>query len=247
MGIVFVTGGTRGIGQAIAQAFAAEGHTVLVGGRNASENSAFPVLTGDIRDPAVVDGLISRIVQEYGALDVLVNNAGGSPAANTATVSPRFSESIIRLNLMAPLYLAQRANAQMQQQPNGGVILNICSVAGLRGSPTVAAYGAAKAGLLQLTKTFAIEFAPKVRVNAVTPGLIQTAQTGAAQTDAQSDHYAEADAIARTVPLGRFGTPLDVAQACVFLASDKAAYISGANLVLDGGGEWPAFLRKEST
>lgn len=239
MSIVFVTGGTRGIGRAIADAFAAEGHTVLVGGRSATDSSPHRVLPGDIRDPAVVDRLIAEIVREFGALDVLVNNAGGSPAADTATVSPRFSESIIRLNLIAPLYVAQRANAQMQQQATGGVILNICSVAGLRGSPTVAAYGAAKAGLIQLTRTQAIEFAPKVRVNAVTPGLIASERA--------EDHYAEADAIARTVPLGRFGTGADVAGACVFLASDHAAYITGANLVLDGGGEWPAFLRKEST
>jgi len=246
MSIVFVTGGTRGIGRAIADAFAAEGHTVLVGGRSATDSSAHRVLPGDIRDPAVVDRLIAQLVQEYGALDVLVNNAGGSPAADTATVSPRFSESIIRLNLIAPLYVAQRANAQMQQQATGGVILNICSVAGLRGSPTVAAYGAAKAGLIQLTRTQAIEFAPKVRVNAVTPGLIASAQAADPAADPAADHYAEADAIARTVPLGRFGTAADVARACVFLASDHAAYITGANLVLDGGGEWPAFLRKES-
>jgi NAD(P)-dependent dehydrogenase (short-subunit alcohol dehydrogenase family) len=123
----------------------------------------------------------------------------------------------------------------MQGQPKGGVILNICSVSGLRGSPTTAAYGAAKAGLLNLTRTLAIEWAPRVRVNAVTPGLVDTGEA--------ASHYPDPAAIAATVPLGRFGAPSDVASACLFLASTEASYISGANLVVDGGGEWPGFLR----
>ena len=188
-----------------------------------------------MRDPDQVDAIVAGIVADHGRLDVLVNNAGGSPPADTATASPRFTEAILRLNLTAPLILSQRANAQMQQQDSGGVIVNICSVSGLRGSPTTAAYGAAKAGLLNLTKTLAIEWAPKVRVCAVTPGLIWTEQS--------EGHYPDPDAIAATVPAGRFGTPEDVAAACVFFASDAASYASGTNLVLDGGGEWPAFLR----
>jgi NAD(P)-dependent dehydrogenase (short-subunit alcohol dehydrogenase family) len=114
----------------------------------------------------------------------------------------------------------------------------VASVSGLRPSPGTAAYGAAKAGLLSLTQTLAIEWAPKVRVNAVSAGLVATEDS--------LDHYGGADGLERvaaTVPNGRFGTPADVADAVVFLASPLSSYATGTNLVLHGGGEWPAFLR----
>jgi NAD(P)-dependent dehydrogenase (short-subunit alcohol dehydrogenase family) len=167
-----------------------------------------------------------------------VNNAGGSPSADAADASPRFSEAIIRLNLLAPLHVAQAANRVMQQQAGGGSIVNVASVSALRPSPGTAAYGAAKAGLLSLTQSLAVEWAPKVRVNAVSAGLVAT--------DDSLDHYGGTDGLARvaaTVPSGRFATPGDVADAVVFLASPLSAYATGANLVLHGGGEWPAFLR----
>jgi NAD(P)-dependent dehydrogenase (short-subunit alcohol dehydrogenase family) len=233
--VVLVTGGTRGIGLAIAQAFAAQGDTVVVSARKAPETGAPPFFAADVRDPAQAQSLIEAVVAAHGRLDVLVNNAGGSPPADSATVSPRFSESILRLNLLAPLILGQAANAVMQRQATGGVIVNVASVSGTRPSPTTAAYGAAKAGLLNLTRTTAVEWAPKVRVVAVTPGLIATPEAAA--------HYPQAAAMAATVPLGRFGTPDEVAAAVRWLASPEAAYVSGASLVLDGGGEWPAFLR----
>jgi NAD(P)-dependent dehydrogenase (short-subunit alcohol dehydrogenase family) len=157
---------------------------------------------------------------------------------DAAEASPRFSEAIIRLNLLAPLHVAQAANRVMQQQEGGGSIVNVASVSALRPSPGTAAYGAAKAGLLNLTQTLAIEWAPKVRVNAVSAGLVAT--------DDSLDHYGGEAGLARvagTVPLGRFGTPGEVADAVAFLASPLASYASGANLVLHGGGEWPAFLR----
>ncbi|MGZ4796552.1 MAG: SDR family oxidoreductase, partial [Acidimicrobiia bacterium] len=140
-------------------------------------------------------------------------------------------------NLLAPLVCAQRANAVMQDQPEGGAIVNIASVSGLRPSPGTAAYGAAKAGLLNLTQTLAVDYAPKVRVNAVSAGLIRTEQSHL--------HYGDEAGIAAvgaTVPLGRMGSPTDVARACLFLASPLAAYVSGANLVVHGGGERPAYL-----
>jgi len=232
--IVFVTGGTRGIGRGIAQAFTALGDTVIVGGRREPADDTYAFAQGDIRDPEQAKQIVDGIVSQHGRIDVLVNNAGGSPPADSATASPRFTEAILRLNLTAPFVLSQAANAHMQAA-EGGVILNICSVSGMRGSPTTAAYGAAKAGLLNLTKTLAIEWAPKVRVCAITPGLVWTEQSG--------DHYPDPDAISATVPAGRFGTPEDIAGAAVFLASDAASYATGSNLVLDGGGEWPAFLR----
>ena len=144
---------------------------------------------------------------------------------------------IINLNLLAPLYFAQRANAVMQGQASGGVIINIASVSGTRPSPGTAAYGAAKAGLLNLTQSLAVEWAPKVRVNAVVAGLIRTEQAHL--------HYGDEAGIARvasTVPLGRLGEPRDVADACALLASPLASYVSGASLLVHGGGERPAFL-----
>ncbi|HEY8086257.1 MAG TPA: SDR family oxidoreductase, partial [Polyangiaceae bacterium] len=168
---------------------------------------------------------------------ILVNNAGGSPPAEAATASPRFSAAIVALNLLGPLYLAQRANAVMQKQDSGGVIVNVASVSGMRPSPGTAAYGAAKAGLLHLTQTLAVEWAPRVRVNAVTPGLVRTEQSHL--------HYGDEAgiaAVAATVPLGTLADPKDVAEACFFLASPEARYVSGANLVVHGGGERPAFL-----
>ena len=248
--VVLVTGGARGIGRGIAEAFLAAGADVMVCGRTVPADDALPTaddssgasrragfVEADLRDPDQATAAVDATVERIGRLDVLVNNAGGSPGADAATASPRFSASIINLNLLAPLYCAQAANAVMQTQPDGGSIVNIASVSGLRPSPGTAAYGAAKAGLLNLTQSLAIEWAPKVRVNAVSAGLVAT--------EAADDHYGGIDgmaAVAATVPLGRFGTPDDIAGICLFLASPLAAYVTGANLVAHGGGERPAFL-----
>ena len=174
----------------------------------------------------------------HGRLDVLVNNAGGSPPADAATASPRFSASIIDLNLTAPLNFSQKANAIMQEQDTGGCIINIGSVSGMRPSPETAAYGAAKAGLMNLTTSLAVEWAPKVRVNAMAIGPILTEKAAM--------HFGEGqirEAVERTVPMGRMATPRDVADVCLFLASPLASYVTGASVLLHGGGEWPAFLR----
>lgn len=237
--VALVTGGTKGIGAGIAERLAAAGATVVVCGRSEpAQATTHQFAACDVREPEQVDALIESIVAEHGRLDIAVNNAGGSPSSEAATASPRFSEAIIRLNLMAPLHVAQAANRVMQGQASGGAIVNIASVSGLRPSPGTAAYGAAKAGLLSLTQTLAIEWAPKVRVNAVSAGLVAT--------DDSLEHYGGEEGLARvaaTVPAGRFGTPADVADAVVFLASPLAAYVTGSNLLLHGGGEWPAFLR----
>jgi NAD(P)-dependent dehydrogenase (short-subunit alcohol dehydrogenase family) len=195
------------------------------------------VVIADIRDPDDVTRLVAQVHERHGRLDVLVNNAGGSPPADSSTASPRFSEAIVRLNLLAPLWLAQAANAIMQRQDSGGVIVNIASVSGLRPSPNTVAYGAAKAGLINMTETLAVEWAPKVRVNTVTPGYIETEQAPLFYGD-----EAGIARVAATVPMGRLGTPLDVAAACLFLASPLAAYVSGANLLVHGGGEAPRYL-----
>ena len=157
-----------------------------------------------------------------------------------ADASPRFVEAVVGLNLLAPLWCAQSAHKVMAVQEDGGSIVNVASVSGLRPSPGASAYGAAKAGLINLTTTLALEWAPLVRVNCVTAGLLDTG--------AGDDYYGGPgglERVAATVPLGRMGTPEDVAQACLFLASPAASYVSGANLVLHGGGEWPAYLRAQ--
>ena len=247
--VVIVTGGGRGIGRGISERFLAAGADVMVCGRTALSGAALPEATdgsgtvrraafvpADLRDADQARALVDAAVDRFGRLDVLVNNAGGSPTADAATASPRFSASIVNLNLLAPLYCAQAANSVMQTQEDGGSIVNIASVSGLRPSPGTAAYGAAKAGLLNLTQSLAVEWAPKVRVNALSAGLVAT--------EAADDHYggtAGMAKVAATVPLGRFGTPGDMAGICLFLASPLAAYVSGANLVAHGGGERPAF------
>jgi NAD(P)-dependent dehydrogenase (short-subunit alcohol dehydrogenase family) len=242
--VVVVTGGARGIGRAIAERFLEDGASVVVCGRTAPKEAVGEAVyvQADVREPDAAEKVVGFAIERFGRVDVLVNNAGGSPYADAATASPRFSTAIVALNLLAPLYLAQRANAVMQGQEEGGVIVNVASVSGTRPSPGTAAYGAAKAGLLNLTQSLAVEWAPKVRVNAVTPGLVHTEQSHL--------HYGDAAGIAAvgaTVPLGRMAEPRDVAEACFFLASSASRYVTGANLLVHGGGERPAFLAAART
>jgi NAD(P)-dependent dehydrogenase (short-subunit alcohol dehydrogenase family) len=241
--VAIVTGGGRGVGRGISERFLDAGAQVVVASRKRPE--ALPVRAGreasfvecDVREPDSIERAVAAVAGRFGRLDVLVNNAGGSPYSEAATASPRFSESIVRLNLLAPLWMAQRANAVMQGQPEGGSIVNVASVSAIRPSPGTAAYAAAKAGLLALTQTLAVEWAPKVRVNAVTAGLIRTEQAHL--------HYGDEAGIAAigaTIPLGRMGEPRDVGDVCLFLASPLARYVSGASVLAHGGGERPAFL-----
>jgi len=241
--VAIVTGGGRGVGRGISERLLEAGAEVLICGRKRPET--LPAAGGrqaifaeaDVRELEAIARVVALAGERFGRLDVLVNNAGGSPAAPAATASPRFSEKIIHLNLVAPLHFAQQANAVMQGQPEGGSIVNVASVSGARPSPGTAAYGAAKAGLLSLTQTLAVEWAPKVRVNAVTAGMIET--------ELAHLHYGVGEARARvaaSIPLGRLGTPRDVGDVCVFLASPLASYVSGASILMHGGGERPAFL-----
>jgi NAD(P)-dependent dehydrogenase (short-subunit alcohol dehydrogenase family) len=236
---VIVTGGCRGIGLGIAQRFAEAGAHVLVCCRHEPESlpAGIAFLAADVREPERVDALVTECTARFGRVDVLVNNAGGSPPADSATSSPRFTTGIIGLNLTAPIVCAQKANAVMQVQEHGGSIVNIASVSGVRPSPNTLAYGAAKAGLLNATKTMAVEFAPKVRVNAVVVGLVVTEQAHLFYGD-----EAGIAAVGATVPLGRMADPTDVADVCLFLASRLARYVSGAEVLVHGGGERPAYM-----
>ena len=240
--VVVITGGTKGIGRVLVERFLGWGAEVVTCGRTepdelpAVDGRIASFVTADVRDPDQAAAVVDAAVQRHGRIDVAINNAGGAPEAPAATASPRFSESIIRLNLLAPLHIAQRANHHMQAG-DGGVIVNIASVSATRPSPGTAAYGAAKAGVVSLPSSLAVEWAPKVRVVGVIAGMIATEQAEL--------HYGDAEAQARvaaTVPAGRLGLPEDLAQACRWLSSPLASYVSGSSVWVHGGGERPAFL-----
>jgi len=240
---VIVTGGGKGIGKGISESFLAAGANVLICGRSEPEelprsgDNIALFIACDVRDFEQIEACVNYAVEQFGRLDVLVNNAGGAPHADAATVSPRFSESIIRLNLIAPLNFSQAANRVMQEQDSGGSIINIASVSTIRPSPGTAAYGAAKAGLVNLGTSLAVEWAPKVRMNAIVVGLTETEQSHL--------HYGDEAGIAAvgaTIPLGRMAVPADIGNACLFLASPMSSYVSGTNFAVHGGGEKPAFL-----
>ncbi|MET7398740.1 SDR family oxidoreductase [Dactylosporangium sp. NPDC005572] len=233
-----VTGGTRGIGRGIADRLLAAGYQVLVCGRRTPDDlpPGMVFMAADVREPTEAQALVSAAVSHFGGLDLVVNNAGGSPSVPAATVSPNLVTAVVRLNLLAPFFVAQAANAVMQHQPDGGLIINIGSVSAMRPAPGTAAYAAAKGGLEVLTRALALEWAPKVRVNLVTAGVVRT--------DDNVAHYGDEEAlaaVAATVPLGRMATPDDVADAVLLLASPLAGYMTGAGLLLDGGGQLPRY------
>ncbi len=236
--VVLVTGGARGLGRGLTIAFAETEATVVVCGRDEPAPGAVPAtwVRCDVRDPTSVEALFAEIKKRWGKIDVAVNNAGGTPYAPAATMSPRLAERVIALNLLGPLYVAQQANAFMQDQPEGGVILNIGSAAAIRPAPGAAPYNAAKAGLLALTRSLALEWAPRVRVNCVSVGLVRTESVNATYGE-------DLAAVESTIPMGRLAEPADVAAACLWLASPAAAYLTGTEVLVDGGGEEPSFLR----
>ncbi len=241
--VVLVTGGTRGIGAAIANGFLAAGDTVVVCGRREPEElpsaagRSAEYVAADLREAEGAVAAVESVIDAHGRIDLLVNNAGGSTPGPAATLPARSAAAVVDLNLLGPFYASQRANAAMQEQDEGGAIINIGSSSEARPAPGTALYAAAKSGLLGLTRALAVEWGPKVRVNQVTPGPVET--PGSAR------HYGGEEALAAAgsvIPLGRMATPEDVAAACLLLASDQARYLSGAELRVDGGGEKPGWL-----
>jgi NAD(P)-dependent dehydrogenase (short-subunit alcohol dehydrogenase family) len=245
--VVLVTGGAGHIGRAICQGFLNEGAQVVACGRRSpeerigdgSEKAEF--FPADLRDPDASKSLVDFALERFGRIDILINNAGGSPPVDAASASPRLTEKIVALNLVAPLVLSQQAHGALSVNDSPGCIVNIASVSGVRPSPGTAAYGAAKAGLLSSTRSLAMEWGPKIRVNAIVVGLVHN--------DAGIAHYGGAEGFQRVadmLPLKRMAAPEDVANAVLMLCDDKAAYISGAALEVDGGGEVPVFLHLAS-
>ncbi len=236
--VAIVTGGTRGLGRVIAARLVEAGCTVIVCGRREPDTlpDGVAFMPCDIRDPEAAKALIEGVSATHGRLDILINNAGGSPEAMLETSSPRFVDAIMKLNLLAPIYLAQAAHPHLKA--SGGNIINIASVSGTRPSPGTSVYGAAKAGLLNLTQSLAQEWGPDgIRVNAIIVGLATTENAEATYGDANAQAR-----IAASLPLGRMVQGDDVADAVLYLASPLAAYVSGARLQVDGGGERPLFL-----
>ncbi|MFF4419321.1 SDR family oxidoreductase [Streptomyces sp. NPDC001549] len=239
--VVVVTGGTRGVGAGIARSFLAAGADVVVCARRPPDQevtadgrkAAFTQV--DLRDPAAVHELFGAVAGRYGRLDCLVNNAGGTPYRLLGEGEAQRHARVVELNLLAPM-TASIAAYPWLRETRGSVVM-IGSVSGTRPSPGTAAYGAAKAGLENLARSMAVEWAPGVRVNSLLLGMVRT--------ELAHLHYGDETGIASvaaTVPLGRLAEPSDVGEAAVFLASDRAAYVSGASLLVHGGGERPAFL-----
>jgi 2-deoxy-D-gluconate 3-dehydrogenase len=237
-----VTGASRGIGAAIAVAFAEAGADVAVTARSQADleevagkaratGRSAVALTCDVTDRDQVYATVERATQELGGIDVLVNNAGGSKFMAPLVMTREDGwEKGIRLNLDSVFWFCKAAGPQLLGQGSGSVI-NVASIAGVGSSPLLAFYGAAKAAVINLTKSLAIEWGESgVRVNAIAPGWIKTDLNKALWSDPQT-----ADNMARPTALKRLGEVGDITGAAIFLASEAAAYVTGHTLVVDGG------------
>ena len=240
---IVITGGSKGIGLEITKTFLKHQANVIILARNKpkrkiqSKGNAGYFIECDIRNTESIDSALKDIASKYKSIDVLINNAGGAPMADSLTASPKFHEAIIDLNLTAPLNLSQKIAKKMIKQKTVSNIINISSVTATRPTPGSAAYGAAKGALVNLTKTLAVEWAPKIKVNSIIVGYIETENSIL--------HYgskSEIKKVAKTIPLKRMGKPQDIANACVFFASDMAEWVTGSALEVHGGGESPAYL-----
>lgn len=241
--VAVVTGSGQGIGRGIAVGLAEAGADVVVTARReadlretaalvAAAGRRAVVVAGDIRADGMNDRLGDAALETFGRLDAWVNNVGGSDEKTTRLLIDTPDDvwrSQLELNLTAAFQGAKAAAVRMTE---GGCIINIASGAGMRGSPRTGPYAAAKAGLLNLTQTLALELAPRIRVNAVSPGQVPTEAFREVLGMAGDDKLAE---LAELTPLGRLGTPEDIAAAIVYLCSPAGSWVTGENLLVAGG------------
>ncbi|MFN3515796.1 MAG: SDR family NAD(P)-dependent oxidoreductase [Novosphingobium sp.] len=234
--VVVVTGGSRGLGYRMVKAFAERGADVVVASRKLEncESVAAEVRAMGRRAMAVgmhagrwadCDALVERVYGEFGRIDVLVNNAGMSPACPSHEVSEALFDSVLNLNFKGPFRLASQVGYRMARGP-GGAIINISSIASTRSSPGVVPYSGAKAALNAMTVSLAREYAPKVRVNAIVAGPFLTDIAQAWEPEKREK---------QPVAMGRPGLPEEIVTAALMLASRSSSYTTGALLPVDGG------------
>jgi NAD(P)-dependent dehydrogenase (short-subunit alcohol dehydrogenase family) len=241
--VALVTGGSKGIGRAIALALAEAGADVAIGarGQEALEKTAADIdghgrravaVPTDMSDADQVRALVGRTTSELGGLDILVNNAGSAPFLSTVdSIRVEGFEKYFRINFMSAVFATQAAAPALTSKGEGASVINVASVAGFIASPGLTYYAGAKAAMISFTRTVAQEWASfGVRVNAVAPGWIETEMNERAREDP-----AWAESIRGLIPLGRWGTAEDVANVALFLASDRASFITGSVIVVDGG------------
>jgi 3-oxoacyl-[acyl-carrier protein] reductase len=234
--VAVVTGGGSGIGRGVANGFHAYGAEVAIWERNpetceaaASEVEGLPVPT-DVREAADVDAALAATLERFGTVDVLVNNAGGVFAAPFLDTSENGFDAAYRANLKHVLLCTKAVVQHMVDAGHGGAVINMASIEGVRSAPLYAAYAAAKAGVINLTKTLALELAPHgIRVNAIAPDITVTEGMLALSPGGLPERIGD------TVPLGRAGHVDECAGAAVFLASGLSSYVTGQTLHVDGG------------
>lgn len=236
--VALITGGTRGIGFAVAARLLEDRWAVCITARKAEgladaaerlgHGDRLMTVQGKSDDPAHRADCVQAVVDRFGRLDVLVNNAGVNPVMGTMVeLDESAARKILGVNVLACLGWAREMHRVFVGDGTGAIV-NVSSYASVRPSPGIGMYGVSKAAVTQLTKQLALEMAPRIRVNAVIPALIETDFAGALYQDRK-------DEIAASYPLGRIGRPEDVASAIAFLASGQSAWITGETLLLDGG------------
>jgi len=238
--IALVTGANSGIGLATAKRFVSEGAYVFITGRRDAELAAaaaqiernVTAVPGDVSRPADLDRLFAQIKREKGRLDVLFANAGVAKYAPLGTITEEFYDSIFDINVKGLLFTVQKALPLM---PDGASIVLNASIVGSKGLPANSVYAATKAAVRSFARTWTTDLkARRIRVNAVSPGSIDTPGLNGLLASSEAGEQRR-KAINSAVPLGRFGTPDEIAKAVVFLASDDASYVTGAELFVDGG------------